>query len=260
MGNSSSKNSVTIDTSTAVSVAQENIQNSSQSINSSAVAGQTFTFKCVGCTIQGSDIAIGQNMSTTNQVTGKLDATALASMNTALQSQLSTAVDEAAKAQAGFLATSSSQAEDTTNIKNSISAAISQKTQLNNYQSLVASVVDTQKLTVDLSQTNILNSHIKADQILISNVMAQALLTSIIDAANQTLSSTSTKAQIKQSSESTSSGADSLLASLASLYGIWGATAGGTSLLCCCCCCCLICLSIIMAMQSNGSSQQSAQG
>jgi len=256
MGQSSSKNSVTIDTSTALSSLTKNLQDNKASTLNSVAANQDFTLNISGSVIKNSTITLGQKIDTSTNTDGSLQSGALTTINADMKAKLNDAIDQAAKANSGFLATGSAQSQNVTNVKSNVSVAIDSITDSKNYSKLVSETVDTQSGTINIKNSRFDGSTLTYDQTIVAKSIAANMLKTVLDSASNAMSTTDQQVSLTQKSDSTTSGIDSLLGSLASLYGIYGVAAGGTSLLCCCCCCCLICLSIIMAMQkpSNGSS------
>ena len=261
MGNtSSSSSSVTIDTSVALSSLTETIQNNMASTLAQQFNNQTFTLDFSGTIIKNSGITVNQDIDSNTNASGQLTSTGLQSANTTLQSDLSAAVDQSAKASAGFLSTANSNSSTSTAIKNSLSAAVTTMFTTNDYSNVVSTVVNTQKMKISFAGAIIDSSKLQFSQKIVSTIIAQNVLNAIVKNANETLAAGTTGVQIKQASQSSSGGLDGLFASIGGLYGFLAALGGGFSSISLCCCCCCIILSVIMAMSSGSGKHPNTSG
>ena len=255
MGQSSSTNSTVIDTSTTLSSLTQTIQNNSASTLNSVAASQDFTLNISGASFKGGSIDVSQKIDTTTNTSGSLTSNGYANVNADLKANLSDAVDQAAKASTGFLATGSSQSTNIANVKSKISVAVDNITKTDNWSKVVNDTVDVNNGTINIRNTRFDGTTIKYDQNTVATSIAVNVIKSVLDSASNALSTTDQQVSLTQKSDSSAGGLDSLFASLTSITGIWAAAAGGGVLLCCCCCC-LIILSILMASSHSSDSRQ----
>lgn len=196
-------NTLTIDTSSAFSYAQSTIQSSSQSIGQTNSNANRLTLVISGNVV--TDVfRVQQTIDATTQANAQLDASVLSKMNVELINQLNASISQASNAQAGgggilsFL--NGSRAADANNqqtFRNAINQAVSKYTQQTNYQSIVNSVYNTNDSTITVSG-NITARDFSLNQNIVSTVVTKALLTAIIDEANNVLSSNNTDLQLNQ--------------------------------------------------------------
>ncbi len=200
MGNQvSSRNEVVIDTSTAVSIATNLIQENSTVITQTADRTNTYTFE----TAPGSKVKIGklsstQSIDATNQATGQINAEIISKLNTDIKSTLQAAADQAAEGRSGLFAIGDKVSTvNITRAKNALNVAIDTTITQPNWSSVVQSVVDTNNNKVYLAGEVEIDEVVN-DQRLFSRLIAKSMIDTIISNANGVLASNNTDLRITQ--------------------------------------------------------------
>ena len=241
---SETRNTVNIKNDTITSTVSELIQKNSQSIASQHVNLQTLKIVMKNVTING-DISQNQTLSASSQVSGTLDAAASSKVLSNIAQAMAPDIVQQTKNSRGWLSLSSSNDKtvNDTNLTNSVNNAISNKVTQENYNNIVNSVFNAQtgEITIDGS---IVNGNIKQDQNLVSTLIAESMLKSVLDATSENLVSQGIKLKLTQSTTNESKGLDSMFS---------GQT--GIILAVVCCICCLMSLLSLIAgvmMKSGG--------
>jgi len=190
-------------------------------------------------------ISQNQTLSASSQVTGTLTASASSKVLSNIAQSMEPEIVQQTKNSNGWLSLSSSNNKTVNNTKltNSIHNAIENKITQDNYQNIVNSVFNAQtgEITIDGS---IVNAKIKQDQNLVSNLIAESLLKSVLDATSENLASQGIKLKLTQSTTNENKGLDSMFSGQ-----------NGIILAVVCCICCLMSLLSLIAgvmMKSGG--------
>lgn len=207
------RNEVIIDVSTALSYMSSVIQQNSQTISQTSTRANNFELVGDGATVRfKGKFTLNQTINAVNQATGRIESTVTQKMSVDLQSMLSAAVDQAASAKAGAFATADTRTTNISKTKNALSAAITDIVQDTKYQSLAQDVVDVNNGRLVLKNgTYIFDDSFTVDQKFFSNVIANTVMSSIIDKTNQILMSNNTDLKVKQKATSESKGLLSFL-------------------------------------------------
>lgn len=191
---------------------------------------QTFTLN-IGV-IDHCPLNIGQKIEAQTTAIGTISDTQSHELATQLQSQLSAALEQSSKMVNDIAATTGGNSQDTTtNISNTIEQSIRNRISSTNINQVAASSVNTQTMTLNIAACQY--SPIQANQGIVSNVIAQNILTQISkDIANSSAIATAA-ASASQSSSMENKGLSSLVDSIfKGLTGIWGIVALVVCVLC----------------------------
>ena len=157
---------------------------------------------------------------------------------------LQEAVTQSSLNKPSFLAPPSIQVQqDISTTRNAINVAISQTITANNYNQILSRTFNAQTGTLNLSNTTITNSTILQSQKIVSTIIAQSLITSVINATNTYLGSQNSNVTVSQTSTNTSKGPLDFLQS----------GPGISCMIACVICCCLLIVLLLFAMQKSSN-------
>jgi len=178
---------------------------------------QTFTLN-IGV-IDHCPLSLGQTITAQTTAIGTINDTQSAQLATQLQTQLSAALQQSTDMVNGLAATTGGNAQNTTtNIQNTINQSIQNRISSTNINQVAASSVNTQTMTLNIAACQY--SPIQANQGIISNVIAQNILTQISnDIASSSLIA-SAAASASQSSSMKNAGLDDLVKALTSPFAM----------------------------------------
>lgn len=184
---------------------------------------QTFTLN-IGI-IDNCPLKLGQTITSQTVAIGQVSDTQTAQLATQLQSTLEAALQQSTNMVNGLAAATGGNSQDvTTNITNTIEQSIKNNITSTNINQVAASSVNTQTMTLNIAACQ--NSPINAQQGIVSNVIAQNILTKISnDIASSSLIA-SAAASASQDSGMHNQGLNDLVDSIfKGLTGIWGIVA-----------------------------------
>lgn len=211
---SKSRNELTVDTSLAISATANFIQNQTATTDITTLSTQEFTFVNYG---KVKDVDISQKINMDKQTSGDLNATSRSQLETQLKSAMDAAVTQASQAKAGWLATASTSTENINKYKSAVSTAVATTMTQESYSAIRDSTISKQK--AQITNYGVLDN-VKVDQNIVARILAVNIMKNVFDNANKILADQSTGLKIKQSAESTSTGADSVLNMLTSTAGM----------------------------------------
>lgn len=195
-------NTLSVDTSASASYVQSTIQNNSASVGQTNINNNQLIVDIAG-TVNADTLSFFQSIDSSTQATAELNAQILSTMNVNLQSQLSAAVTQAANAQSGFFGSRAADADNQQTYRNAVSQAVSKYTKQENYTSVMQSVWNTNTMTVKISG-NVNTKDFAIKQQIVSKVVAEALITAIINETNSVLTSSGTDLEIDQNASASS--------------------------------------------------------
>jgi hypothetical protein len=198
------------------------------------------------------DIDVTQTINSQNQASGELSSSAIAKMQSDVDSSLSAALDQATKANNDIGSTGNATSDNASSIKNALSAAVTNTITVDNYQKMVQSTIDKNGATLTILGDA---RDIKIDQNIVANVISRNIMKSIIDQTNSSLASSNTGVQITQSATSATTGVGSIFQGLFDLVGgIFGNLAAAYIVLplVCLCCCCIVVLAFLVLSSGGG--------
>jgi hypothetical protein len=240
MGTTVSKttNAVKIKTETLNKSVTDIIQKNSSSIASSNTNIQTLKIRIINSKITG-DIKQTASISTSSEVTGTL----IASTASSVLSNIAGAIEADIKNQAstsnesGAAGTSVSVTKNSTDIEGAVHNAVEQKITQENYNAVVASVLNLQtgEITIDGS---IVHGDITQTGSIVSNLIAQSLISSVITTANDNLLAGGSKTKLVQSSDTKNKGPSETNMIVMAII--------------CCICCMMSVMSLYAAMKMEG--------
>jgi hypothetical protein len=174
---------------------------------------QTFTLN-IGV-IDHCPLNLGQKIEAQTTAIGQISDTQSKQLATQLQSQLSAALQQSTDMVNGLAATTGGNSQDTTtNISTTIEQSIKNRINSTNINQVAASSVNTQTMTLNIAACQY--SPIQANQGIISNVIAQNILTQISnDIANSTAIAAAS-ADVSQKSGMKNAGLDDLVTAIGS--------------------------------------------
>ena len=184
---------------------------------------QTFTLN-IGF-MDNCPLKLGQQITSQTVAIGQVSDTQAAQLATQLQSTLEAALKQSTDMVNGLAAATGGNSQDvSTNIQNTINQSIRNNITRTNINQVAASSVKTETMTLNIAACQ--NSPIQANQGIISNVIAQNILTQIThDIASSSLIATAS-ASASQDSGMHNQGLNDLVDSIfKGLTGIWGIVA-----------------------------------
>ena len=219
MGNSQSQ-VANIVNSSSMSVVNNFVSTNIATTSATNTNTQTFTLN-IGI-IDNCPLKLGQQITSQTVAIGQVSDTQTAQLATQLQSTLEAALKQSTDMVNGLAAATGGNSQDvTTNIKNTIDQSIKNNITSTNINQVAASSVNTQTMTLNIAACQ--NSPISATQGIVSNVIAQNILTKIsTDIASSSLIATAS-ASASQDSGMHNQGLNDLVDSIfKGLTGIWG--------------------------------------
>ena len=219
MGNSQSQ-VANIVNSSSMSVVNNFVSTNIATTSATNTNTQTFTLN-IGI-IDNCPLKLGQQITSQTVAIGQVSDTQAAQLATQLQSTLEAALKQSTDMVNGLAAATGGNSQDvTTNIKNTIDQSIKNNITSTNINQVAASSVNTQTMTLNIAACQ--NSPIQANQGIVSNVIAQNILTQISnDIASSSLIATAS-ASASQDSGMHNQGLNDLVDSIfKGLTGIWG--------------------------------------
>jgi hypothetical protein len=246
MGNrASSTNEVVIDVSTSLSIITTLIQTNSQTIAQTGVNNNIFTLETAeGSYITAKTIRSTQSIDASMQASGEVNATVRNKIGAELKSALDAAIDQSSTASTGIFAFGDKTTTvNKTTTKNAISAAIETLGEQNNWQNIVNSVVNKNEGKIFL-RGRVDVDEIVNDQTLVSKLIAQAVLNTVLDSANEILANNNTNLKITQKADSKTG-----------LFGGAGGMAASITSSSIICCICLIVLILVFKLKGSSKSQ-----
>ena len=219
MGNSQSQ-VANIVNSSSMSVVNNFVSTNIATTSATNTNTQTFTLN-IGI-IDNCPLKLGQQITSQTVAIGQVSDTQTAQLATQLQSTLEAALQQSTSMVNGLAAATGGNSQDvTTNIKNTIDQSIKNNITRTNINQVAASSVHTETMTLNIAACQ--NSPIQANQGIVSNVIAQNILTKISnDIASSSLIATAS-ASASQDSGMHNQGLNDLVDSIfKGLTGIWG--------------------------------------
>lgn len=205
----STMNKVYIDTKSTLSVLNETIVNNSMETLQKVTNVNSFTVDIgPGGTLIG-NINTQQSIDVTQEVSAKLSSEVLINLQAQIIAQLGAALDQAAKSKAGFFATTSSASKNITTIKSAVEGAVKNTLKVSNYNTIVQNTVNvnTQKILI----LGYMEGDINNEQNIVARVVANNVITSIINNTNQILADNKVDVQLRQAAEANSAGIDDII-------------------------------------------------
>ena len=247
MGNkASSSNKMILDTSTSVEVTNETMSSNRSSTTQSAGGLQVFTLSMQHAKVRSSNFRLNQTIQMDQSIFTNITDTLISNLQSNITQTLDAAVDQASKSKTDFGAFGSSSASDTvTEIKTALRAAVRDKVQKETVIEQVQSIVNTQLMTLDWSQIDIANSNIEITQDMVVKQISKNIITSIIQKANTTLLTGSSKVQLEQKSDAATSGIGDMWSSLMGFLGVATGTGGNVSMITSSVISCIVCILLI---------------
>lgn len=191
---------------------------------------QTFTLN-IGA-ISNCPLRLGQKITSQTTSIAEINDTQATQLQTELQSTLSAALQQSASMVNGLAAATGGNSQDmTTNIQNTIDQSIRNNITRTNINQVSSDSVNTQTMTLNIAACQ--NSPIDVSQGIISNVIAQNILTQIThDILSSSVIAAAT-AQVSQSATMHNKGLNDLVDSIfKGLTGIYGVIAAVICVIC----------------------------
>ena len=240
MGNSQSQ-VANIVNSSSMSVVNNFVSTNIATTSATDTSTQTFTLN-IGF-MDNCPLKLGQQITSQTVAIGQVSDTQAAQLATQLQSTLEAALKQSTDMVNGLAAATGGNSQDvSTNIQNTINQSIRNNITRTNINQVAASSVKTETMTLNIAACQ--NSPIQANQGIISNVIAQNILTQIThDIASSSLIATAS-ASASQDSGMHNQGLNDLVDSIGkaisgiigSFTGPYAAVAIACVILCCLCC------------------------
>ncbi len=205
MGNqASSMNYVNIDTSAAVSLATNIIQENSTVITQTSDRSNIFTLETApGSKVKIKTLRSNQTIDATNQATGQINAQIINQLNADIKSTLDAAVDQVAEGRTGLFAIGEKVSTiNITRVKNALNVAIDDTITDRNWSTVTQGVVDINNAKIYLDGDVEIGEVIN-DQKLVSRLIAKSMIDTIVNNANDILAANNTNVRISQKASST---------------------------------------------------------
>jgi hypothetical protein len=246
MGAQQSKQKVTINTSQTLSDTATFLQSNSVKISSTNNNYQYLKASFVGAKISGSTIQQLQSISATNQITGTLNVNSLNQLSEQLKSDLQAATTQAATNKPGYLGLGAQDTNFASTVNNAMKTAINRTMEQKSYQNIANRVFNVQTGELNFDGTTIENTTVTQSQTIVSNLIATAIVNSIINETNNVLTYQNSNVVVSQTSTNAPTGPLQDLASFASSKG------GITSSIVCCAVCCLLIILVGFVWKNGG--------
>jgi len=262
MGNtgSTATNNSTVNMSSTTKTVSNYLSSISQSASADATNINDMTL-VIGHAGNGCDIDVSQSINSNVKVKASLDSQNTQEIRQKIMDDLSNQVQQAATAQTGAFATGSSSTTNVSNYTSSVNKIVESNLTDQKQQNIYAKVFNKNKSTItigDCSTTGFTQAKINGSQNIVSDLAAEAIISSITKQLNDldaksTQSNTSNQTGTAKTTGPIQDFFDGITGLLSGLLGAALAAAVGPFLVVCCCCLCL-CLCAFIGMQASKGS------
>lgn len=205
MGNqASSANILVIDVSSTLDVMVNTmVSNKMETVQSIVSTNSIKVVNGPGGVING-NIIVKQDIDLSAETTGRLDSKILQDMESTVKSKLDAALDQSAKATAGWLSTGNADTLNYTKIKDAVRQSVTDVFRVENYNAVISNTILTN--TGEILNYGTWNGDIIVTQGIVANVITRNLMANIINRTNKALQDQGLSLRVSQDADSKAEG------------------------------------------------------